>query len=434
MSKHIWTLTACLLLLFSSAQAQDGLTLEEAVARSLENNFDIRVARLQQDIAENNNTWGQTNALPSIAASAGYSLNISDQSENPTSFIQAKIQTEGIEYGANLSWTLFDGLGMFASKRQLELLEAQSEGNAALIIENTVQAVTLAYFDALIQQEKLEVLKDVISLSRDQAEYARQQKALGASTTFEILQFENAIISDSSNYLLQDIAVRNTIRNLNLLMAEAPDTKWQLTTALMAPDLPYDYDALWNQVKNNNQSLRNQMINRLLNEQEKRIARAQLFPVLSFNAGITESDNQFEAGELAASGRTLNYFGSFSLQFNLFNGGKVRRALKNARINEEIAQMSLNEQQLTVQQDLQNAYDLYTAQRTIYRLNQQNVENQRRALEIAEDRYANRVISSFDYRAQQMSYLNAGIARAEALQNLLSTHTTLVRLRGGLIK
>lgn len=217
-------------------------------------------------------------------------------------------------------------------------------------------------------------------------------------------------------------------------MGESPDAQWQLTTPLNAPEQAYNYDALWNEVKNHNQSLRNQMINRLLNEQEKRIARAQLYPVLSFDAGINESDNQFEAGELAASGQTLNYFGSFSLQFNLFNGGKVRRALQNAKINEEIAQISLDEQQLTVQQDLLNAYDLYTAQLAIYRLNEQSVENQRRALDIAEDRYANRVINSFDYRAQQVSYLNAGIARAESLQNLLSTHTTLVRLRGGLIK
>lgn len=414
--------------------AQAPLSLEEAVARAVQNNFDIKVARLQAEVASNNNTWGETSALPRISANAGYSLNISDQSENPTSFIQAKIQTTGLEYGANMSWTLFDGLGMFASKRQLELLEAQSEGNAALIIENTVQAVTLAYFEVQVQREKLSLLQEVIALSRDRLAYAEVQKESGASTTFEILQFENAIVSDSTNYLLQKLAVRNAERNLNLIMDEEVESDWSLVTELTSPNVSYEYGVIWQEVSNNNQSLRNQVVNQLLSEQGTRLARAQMFPVVSFDAGITESDNQFEAGELAASGRTLNYFGSFTLQFNLYNGGKTRRALQNARLQEEIAMIGLDEQRARVQTDLRNALDTYNAQLAIYELTRENVANQKRALDIAEERFRNGVINSFDYRNQQVNYLNASTSSIEALQNLLNTHTTLVRLRGGLIK
>jgi outer membrane protein TolC len=417
-----------------SAQAQDGLSLEEAVARSLQKNFDVQVARLQTEVAANNNTWGQTSALPTIGLTAAVNSNISDQSQNPTSFIQAKLQTQGLQYGASLNWTLFDGFGMFASKRQLELLETQSEGNAALVMENAVQAVTLAYYDVKMQQERLNVLREVIQLSRERLDYVKYKRDLGAGSTFEVLQFDNAIITDSTNFLLQSLALRNAVRNLNVLMGEEVDAEWTFSTVLEAPTVAYRYTELWNEVASSNQSLRNQVINSLLAAQDARLAKSFMYPVVSFNAGITESENQFSAGELSARGATLNYFGNFTLNFNLFNGGKTRRALQNARVREEISLLSQQELERQVQADLRNLLDLYGAQLTIYELTATNVENQRLALEIARDRFQTGLINTFDYRAQQLAFMNAGMAQIEAMQQLLNTHTQMVRLRGGLVK
>ncbi|WP_306640551.1 TolC family protein [Sanyastnella coralliicola] len=415
-----------------SALAQENLSLEDAIRFGLDNNFQIKIAKLNTDIAENNNSWGQTSALPSLNLTGSYSLNITDNSENPTSFIQAKLESEGVQYGANLNWTLFDGFGMFAQKRQLELLEALSEGNAAVVIENTVQGIVLAYYDVQVQQEKLDVLEEVIALSRDRLEYMELKKELGASTTFEILQFENAIVSDSTNYLLQQLALDNAMRNLNLLL-QTSDTVWELTTDLSSPGQSYDYNTLWDEVKNSNQQLRNVMANKLLSEQQLRSAKANMYPVVSFNAGINQSDNNFSAGELSGSGRTLNYFGTFTLNFNLFNGGKTRTAIKNAQISEEIANYNQIDLQLNVSTQLRNAVELYNAQFGIYNLTAENVANQKLALDIAEERYNNGVINSFDYRTQQVAYLNAAIGRIEALKNLLDTNANLVRLRGGYI-
>ncbi len=419
-----------------AALPQDGLTLEEAVARALAGNFEIIVARENEKIASNNNAWGETGALPSIGVTAGFSSTISDQTENPTAFIQEKLEIQALTYGANLNWTLFDGFGMFASKRQLELLESQSEGNSALVVENTVQAVILAYYDVKMQQKRLEVLTEVIALSRDRVDYEKVRRELGVGGTFEVLQFENAIATDSTGFLLQQLAMRNATRNLNLLMGMEPETEWRFVTDLAPPGMTYSFPVLWDEVKNRNQSLRNQVINSMLAEQEHRLARSAMYPVVSFSAGITENDNLFRVRslDLAAQGATLNYFGNFVLNFNLFNGGRTRRAMQNAQIRQEIAAYRQDELELSVQADLRNALDLYNAQLAIFQLSGKNSENQRLALEIAADRFETGTINSFDYRAQQVAFLNAEMTRIEALQNLLNTHTQLVRLRGGLVK
>ena len=431
-------LTVLVVLAFGGCVAswgQESLSLENAVARALQNNFDIRIAEASVEIAENNNSWGETSALPSIALSAGFNATINDQSQNPTAFIQEKLEVQALNYSANLNWVLFDGLGMFIQKRQLELLESQSEGNASLVIENTVQALTLAYYDVLMQRERLDVLAEVIALSRDRLNYVNDKRDLGAGSTFEVLQFENNVVTDSSNYLIQELAYRNATRNLNLLMGIDPETEFTLTTQLQAPSVAYSYTTIWDEVKNNNTALRNQFVNGLLAQQDYKLARSAMFPVVSFSAGITENANQFRVRslDLAAEGATLNYFGNFALNFNLFNGGRTRRAMQNARIREEVAQLQQSELELQVQSDLRNALDLYTAQLAIYTLTDGNVDRQRLALDIAADRFANALITSFDYRQQQVAFLNAEMARIQALQNLLNTHTQLVRLRGGLV-
>ena len=416
------------------ANAQQALSLGDAVAKALNSNFQIKIVQAQIEIAENNNTWGETSALPSIGLIAGQNNQVIDQSRNPTAFIQDQIYSTGVEYGANLNWTLFDGFGMFANKRQLELLEVHSEGNATLVIENTVQAVILAYYDVLLQDERLNVLNEVIGLSRSRLEYMELKRELGASTTFEILQFENSIISDSTNYLQQEIAQKNALRNLNLLMGDEVATTWELATKLEAPAASYEFATLWNEVKGSNQTLKNQAINSMLAEQQARLAKSAMYPVVSFNAGINQSQNQFEVGELAGDGETLSYFGNFALNFNLFNGGKTRRNLRNAHINEEIALLNSTDIERQVQMELFNRIDLYNAQLSIFDLIDRNIENQKTALDIAADRFQNGVVNSFDYRTAQLSYLSSNLTQIEALTNLLNSHVNLVRLRGGILE
>lgn len=414
--------------------AQTPLSLDDAILRGLENNLQISIAELNADISANNNTWGQTNLVPVIGLTGSFNNNISDQSQNPTSFIQDRIQSTSLQYGANLNWTLFDGFGMFASKRQLEILEEQSEGNAALVIENTLQGIILAYYQASLEQAKLDVLSDVIRLSRDRLNYMQVRQEMGASSTFEILQFENAIVADSTNYLMQELAVVNATRNLNLLMNEPVDTPWEFITQLTDPDVVFVLDDLAARMASSNQQMKNQYLNVRLIEEDVNRARSSLYPVVTFQAGVNQTDSKFQVGEFEGEGTTLNYFGNFVLSFNLFNGGKARRTLQNSKIQEEISALSFAELDLRLSAELRNSFDRYQAQQRIYSMSSQNASNAERMMNIANDRFQNGVINSFDYRDVQLVYMNANTLELENLFNLLSTHTNLVRLTGGLLR
>ena len=117
-------------LLFSmtSLSAQENLysplSLDEAIHRALDSNFGIRTAHLRTEASATSNSWGAAGALPTFSTFVTGSTSVSDQTENPTSFIQEKFETDGINAGVNFNWTLFNGMGMFTSKSRLDLLES----------------------------------------------------------------------------------------------------------------------------------------------------------------------------------------------------------------------------------------------------------------------------------------------------------------------
>src|SRR6056297_3810614 len=127
------------LCLFSmSINAQESLTLSKALEKALENNYGIVISKSQVDIAELNNNWGTAGRYPNI----GFDVNSSNSQElidNTTS--------NRIAGSVGLNWTIFNGFRANITKDRLEQLESLAKGNAAVVVENTIQEVILSYYN-----------------------------------------------------------------------------------------------------------------------------------------------------------------------------------------------------------------------------------------------------------------------------------------------
>lgn len=422
-----------LILLSSFGSAQSSLSLGDAIALALDNNYQIKIARSQQVIADNNNTIGNAGMLPSLNLSFQNGNSITDQSRNPTSFIQAKLQATSFSGNANLNWTLFQGLNAQFTKDRLELLDGLSEGNTRLIAENTIQAVIIAYYTALLQQESMDVFSEVIDLSSDRLEYLRTKKELGTIGSFELIEFESTFLSDSTNYLLQKQQYDQSLRNLNLLMGEPVEQRYTLSDQLNDPGTDYSYETLKERMYSDNQNLRNQFLNNEIATKDVALAKSNLYPSLVLSSGFGDTQSRFKAGELEGDGETINYFANFTLNFNLFNGGRTRTAIQNAKIQNEISQISTEELRNSLSNDLRTAYNSYSDQRAIYELAQRNKEISKTRMDLAEDRLKNGQITTLEYRDSQNAYRNISLQALTSLYNLNVAHTELMRLTGTIL-
>lgn len=419
---------------FSQTAQKEELSLANAIQVGLKQNFDILLGEKDVETKRIQNSWGEAGLYPSVDLKLTQANSISDQSHNPTSFIQTLLWSNSLQGNASLNWVLFNGFKVKANKRRLEELQYQSEGSAALVIENTLQGIILAYYNAKLQREKMALLKNVLELSRDKWDYQKAKNELGVSGSIDLLQFENSYLSDSSNLVLQELAYKNAIRNLNILLGIEIEREWVLTDKLMPDYAVYDYQTLKEKMQRNNLTLQNEMLNIKLLEQDINIAKTSLYPVLSFNSGANYAANSFKIGDFnRVNGATINYLANFTLSIRVFDGGKVKRALQMVKVQEDITNLNIEKAKAQVSQELANYYDLYNTRMKIFEIS-------KRAFVVAEENFKKTkvrneggIINSFTVRDIEMAYLQAGLNLFDAMYTLQEAKINLIRLTGGIL-
>ncbi|MBL7111100.1 MAG: TolC family protein [Bacteroidales bacterium] len=432
-----WILLLLLLFVPALMPAQQPLTLADAIAKGLENNFQIRIAEQNYNIAALTNAQGTVGRWPSISLGLS-SINRYDNTPELDSttftFKRDDIYSNSLTPYVNVRWLLFDGLAVTMNKQKMDLLEQYSAGYSTIVIENTLQAIILGYYYALLEQERLRVLNEVKDLSGDRYRYEMMRKELGSSVTFDVLQAKNSFLSDSTNFLLQELNVKNSLLHLNLLLGEPPSVQFTLVDSFEVQLQTYDLNILMKQMLSNNTNLLNQYVNQDILKKDVRIARSDLWPTLSMNAGADLTQGWYDFNKHEANTYLFDYYANFSLSFNLFNGGNTRRAIETARINEKIGTLQMQELKQTLENLLVTQFELYQIRQQLLEVAQLNMESARLNMEIATEKYRNGTINSFNFRDVQLIYLNAASKKLNAIYDLIDSQTELLRLTGGIVK
>ncbi len=421
-------------LLPASSKAQNDLLLAEAIKTGLENNYQIRIYKKNVEIAQNNNSWGTVGRFPAITAGFNQSNRYDEAPNRVDPDITDKYSTNMVYPNVNLQWNLFSGFAVSIAKDKLELLEKFTEGNAAVVIENTIQGIVLAYYRVLLEEEKLKVLSEVKKVSGDRYNYIMQRKELGGAVTYDVLQAKNAFLSDSSNFLLEQLNVKNAFLNLHLLLGTSPDVKYKLTDKFEIGNQEIVLDVMMKKMKANNKTLQNQFINLEILKKEISYRKSAVYPNVGFRAGYDYMNNRIKySGSSASASDNFDYYANFSISFNLFNGGNTRRAIKNSRIEERVGQLSIAEMEHGLTNQLINLFELYAIQKQLYNVALANVESTGLNLQISEQKFKAGAINSFNYRDVQLMYLNASLNKLQAIYNLIDTDMELMRITGSVI-
>jgi len=439
-----------LTLLWASAPAfaQQPLSLSDAIQKGLDNNYQIQIAEAQQEIAEAQNDWSIAGKYPSIDITVNSQNNYRDLSNPAGPLTASNTLNTGVTPGVEASLVLFDGYRVQITKDQLEQQADLAAGNKKLAIENNIQAVINAYYNALIQQEQLDVVGEVLELSRDRVAYQELRKGYGQSSTFDILQTQDAYLNDSTNYVQQLNTYEQAIRNLNLAMGvDELNTSYELTDTLSYTAENYKLEDLRAQMLDNNQQLQNEFINRELASINTELQQAAFKPSVNlqagatYNVGISFGEQTISFGENSTTNpipevaaKTLQGFVNLSASYPLFDGGARQIRLDNAKREELVAQLNISDLKRSLNNQLANTFATYNTQKRLVEVTSQLVNNARRNLEIAEERFRGGLINSFDYRSIQVSYINASQQRLNAVFNLKQTETELIRLIGGLVR
>ena len=416
------------LLLSTHILAQETLSLSDAITIGLENNYELRVTRNDEKIAEINNTWGNTSLMPSVnfTASARENFNYNDVDDYREQTIVPEL---------SLNWVIFNGFSARISKAKFEDLEKQSEGNTAILVENTIQDIILAYNNCLLQREMMEVYEALSQLSEDRYYRAEESKNIGATTTYEGLQAKTSWLSDQSNYLQQKVNYENSMRTLNFNLGIKEDITWELSSELTVSTAAYHLEDLSKKLKSNNQTLKNQYLYQSLLAKETQAAKSAYLPTLSMNAGVNNSDyyKNYQGASPTIDQNSNNAYVGLTLSWNVFSGGTRKRSVEIAKINEESAEVQVEQMTHSLDNQLLQVYSTYQVNKAIVALASEQEAAAKLNLEMSEEKLNSGVINSFNYRDVQIAYMNAAISQLNAYFNLIQSNTDLLRITGGIV-
>ncbi|WP_448518170.1 TolC family protein [Rhodoflexus sp.] len=422
--------------------AQESLTLSDAIARTLNQNFGIRIQQQNVAAAQLNNTQGQAGRYPTIAINISQN-NVQNSIVNPAAFIQGDIRNFSIQPTASINWVIFDGFRINLTKQRLEELEKLSRGNARIVVEDAIQAVIVAYYDAVRLRERVKISEKVLKTSRDIYEYSLLKQEVGKAVITDVLLEKNNYLADSSNLLVQQVQLKAAIRNLNVLMATADVNKtYILTDSLVFEDFDYSYEDLRDKMFSSNSNLEAQLHNQELLSNNVGLAKSELRPNLSLFSAYTYNRNRqnlenakFIDGRPRPNNTaaTSTITGGITFNMPIFAGGQLRRAVETAQIEEQAGAFAVDNLKLALERDLADAYDLYNLRRQLVKIARENKAAAETNLNLAAERYRTGSINAFEYRILQNTFADIAFGEVQAIFNLLEAKTLLMRLTGTIL-
>jgi outer membrane protein TolC len=437
MKSIFYTLFLTLFLSGPLAMAQDQLlTKEEAIDLVLENNLDIQVARNTKQIDDNNADILNSGYLPSVTGNASGSIDKQDSEgvlANGDTRTAEGAETRRYSAAVNVNYTLFDGLGRYYNYKNFKERSQQSELEVRQTIETTILQLFTVYYEAARLTENTNTLEQALEISKDRLKRAEYQFEFGQNTGLDVLNAEVDINTDSINLLNSRQQLRNTMRDLNLILNRELSSNFSAdTTVNFVPEL--QMESMFNEAQLNN--VRLQIAEKDLNMglNNIRVARSGYLPTIGLTGtyGWNESNNNSPLAFVLQNTST-GVTGDLNLTWNLFDGGSTITGIKNAKIaykNQEIAKKQI---QLEVERDIRNAWDSYTNALFVLQVQEKNLQTNQNNFKRTDERYKLGQVTSIEFRQAQLNLLNAELAKSQAKYNAKLAELQMLQISGQLL-
>ncbi|MCG9971945.1 TolC family protein [Christiangramia crocea] len=417
---------------------QPVLTKDEVIARALEENFGIRLARNDVEIAENNQSIWNSGYLPSLSGIAGANYDINDRLTEPDGrevVDQQDIENTRYNASINLDYTLFDGLGRLYNYQSLKEQYDLSQLQARETIENTILQIMSVYYEVARLSENIGVLEESLEISQNRVTRAKYQFQYGQANNLVVLNARVDVNNDSIALIEAEQLFRNTKRDLNVLLnRDVNANEFQVdTTVSFISEL--ELESFVDQAELNNVSLLQIEKDLEISDYDIKISKSGYLPTLGLTGSYGWNRNQSAATAFFPGSTTTTdgLAAGLSLRWDIFDGGRTSVQVKNSKIryqNQEIIKSRLISE---VSRDIANALGNYRNKLYILNVQQENVETNLDNFNRSEEQYKLGRITSIEFRQAQINLLDARTSLNLAKYDAKLAELQVLQLTGQLL-
>lgn len=410
------------------------LTLNEAISTALKNNYGIIITQYEKDISELQDHPGYAGMLPGISATATYNTEILNTEQKYFSGDTRTATNAGstlFDAGVYLNYTVFDGMGMFATREKLRELSAMGELNLQNEIENVVFTISASWYQLLQLQNAFSVIDSSIKISNERYSIAKSRENIGSGSGLDVLQALVDLNADSSAYFNLELEIKNIKAEINNLIGVDPTANFNANENIFVDNSIQLESVLKTAGENNYDILISEKNERLVELQVKEF-KSFIYPTLDLTAGYGYLKSTSEAGFVESN---LSYGPSLGLTLNipLFNGFTTQRDLDIARINQQIGSTQTGMIRSEITTHILTVYNQYQTSLYLIDLEKRNVEAAKRNVSIALEKFNIGSMISIELREIQQNQIDAENRLLLETLNAKLAELELRRLSGSLL-
>jgi len=435
-----------LLLITFSSSAQRLLSLEEAIATALQNNYDILLSKNDSAVAAINYSYKDAGFIPRLNGNIGTVWNNNAQKQilsDGTKRESKGLKSNNISAQLALNWTLFDGLKMFATRDKLEEYVRLGELAIKEKLVNTVATVIITYYDIVQQKQQLIAIEEQMSLNRERVKLAQYKLDIGVGTKPDVLQGKVDLNAQKAAQLEQQKLIAQLKEQLNQVMGVPPDRQGiQLNTNYEVSDsIPINTGLVLgdnqNVVENNNPSLLIAKKNIDLAGLTLKERKAERFPTVAFNSAynFNRTNTQTVINSFSTLfNRTKGFNYGLTATIPILNNFNTRRLIKQAQLDIQYQRLVYENQVSLVNLAIVNAYKDYEHQKKALALEEENILLARENYDIVFQVYKLNSTTLIQLKEAQQSLQDAYTRLITARYNTKLAETELLRLKGDLVR
>lgn len=426
---------SCLINILAFAQEPSKLSVDDAIRMAVEKNFDVEIVKNEQQIGNINNNWGTAGLYPTINATS--TVGIASNNLEQKFFDGREINRNGailrnINAGFAVSWRIFDGMRMFASKRRLEELEKIGELSFRSQINTTVFNVIAAYYEIVQLNQQRKALQATIKFFEERKLIAESRFTIGTAPKTDFLQAEVDLNQQKGSLLAIENNIRVAKANFNNLLARKPETVFEVMDVI-EPDAGLTYAALLQKAQTDNYDLLLAQSSLSVLVQQKREIISQRLPSVTLNGSYNFNQSKNSAGQFLLN-RNSGPSGNVGIAIPIFQGGNIKRqeqvadiGIKNQQIVIDRLKNQVNTSLLNAYYNFQNALNLVKLEKNTLALIEENNL-------IATERFRKLAITSLELRQVQIDYINGQTRYINSLYMAKLAEAEMKLLAGDLSK
>ncbi len=416
--KRIYSLIAAVILLVvaTSAQAQESWSLQKCIDYALKNNIQIK----QQDLNSKyyNNLLGQAknNRLPNLNATLQNSQSFGRSLALDNTYQDVNSNTSSGSLSSNI--TVWNGFKLVNSVKAADLDLRASLEDMQKAKDDMMLNIAASYLEILFADELVTVAEDLQKISQLQIDRTGKLVEAGSLAKGSLLEIEAQYAREELDVVKAQNRVQLAYLSLYQLL-ELPSTESFKITKPILPEIGANISLInsMDVFKNAVQlkpAVKSAQFKLESAQKQLLIAKGGLLPSLSFGGNYYDYYNNKFGIDLSRQLKGQQSYGfSATLSIPIFNRFQGKSSVSNAQISVENTELQLQSTKNSLRKDIEQAYTNAVAAFKSYVANQKTVISSKEAFRYTEEKFNVGMINSVEYN---QSKNNLSSAQSDLLQ------------------